>query len=97
MYLFSGTNYEECYSSTQKSCSLDFEIGTKHEANMDLSKCIDFCNENADCKFIQFVRWHVQKDGAYKMACIRFRSCGLSRESDHIGTTYSKEGTCSGT
>ena len=89
-------NYKDCYTSSQKSCSLTLEIGTKNEANMDLSKCIHFCNQKADCKFIQFVKWHTLKDGSNKMACIRYRSCGLSRESDHIGTTYSKDGTCSG-
>ena len=58
---------------------------------MDLSKCIDLCNENRNCKFVQ-----LSKHGEGKIACRMYSSCYLSRVSNWIGTTYSKDGTCPG-
>ena len=89
--LISASRYKECYSSTLKSCSLDFKIDVEKGDNMDLSKCIDLCNENTNCKFVQLA-----KHSEGKIACRMYSSCYMSRVSNWPGTTYSKDGICPG-
>ena len=60
---------------------------------MDYSKCLEYCDEDDDCKFITWIS-AAKPNG--DLVCRKYRSCDTLVEHDYDWTIYSKEGKCPG-
>ena len=56
---------------------------------MNIDQCMDFCDQDDSCKFVEL--WNKQNGNT---GCRKYRSCGKSKNAINIATTYSKDGIC---
>ena len=82
--------YTACFTWST-SCDKTFEIDFMKSRlkNADLSKCIDHCNMDTNCKFA-FLQH--ENDNT----CIKYSACEIFRPTTYFGTTYSKDNSCPG-
>ena len=95
-YSFLAKTYKKCFTSALKTCSQQFRTGDRQGGyDWEVGKCINHCEEDPHCKFVFHVIRTTGKHAGIK-ACYKYRSCDSTRKPLHIGTTYSKQGTCPG-
>ena len=78
-------SYRKCFSSAQKTCD-SAEIRPRIASKRYID-CERLCKEDANCKFVFYI------PGAH---CLKYPSCSVTRQTENVGSTYSKDGFCPG-
>ena len=84
------SEYKPCLSSVGETCADKYEIKPRFSNKLTLEECQSKCNEKNECKFAYFFT----NKNNNPLNCLRYTGCDETRETAHIGSTYSKDGNC---
>ena len=84
------SGYKPCLSSVGETCADKYEIKPRISNKLTLEECQNKCNEKSECKFAYFFT----NKNNNPLNCLIYTGCDETRETAHIGSTYSKQGSC---